>query len=286
MATVQQIIDVGDKLIAKSQRNLINKTKGIELAVYAALMQIFDNVEINNGVLASTPKAEEFLAALDYQVYQALKKSGYNDNVKEFTNSFNGVQDNIIDVHSKLGNGLIQAKDIAEIKRIEVSKTISNLTTQGMYANFVSPVTQGLYRNIMFGATVADTKAFIKSQIISTEGTDSKLLRYVGQVATDSIHQFDGAANQAIKTKFKLNAIQYTGSLIQDSRAQCMKWISMAIIKDDELQSEIDFALEKSYYSNKRCSGMIAETNPDTFCVCRGGYRCRHRAFGIRLVKK
>ena len=77
MATVQQIIDVGDKLIAKSQRNLINKTKGIELAVYAALMQIFDNVEINNGVLASTPKAEEFLAALDYQVYQALKKSGY-----------------------------------------------------------------------------------------------------------------------------------------------------------------------------------------------------------------
>lgn len=284
MAKIQSIINSGDKILLNGTSDLINGMYSIELLVYSALMEIFDNVDITNGKLSTTIKADEFLAALDYKIYQALKKSGYPAYVGDFIGNYDKISSNVRDLHQALGNGLLSASDINAIKRLEVQKTIDNLTQQGMYKDFIAPVREGLYRNIMFGATVGETEEFIKSQVISTKQKDSRLTRYVGQVATDALHQFDGSVNQVAKQSLKLNATQYVGSLIEDSRAQCMKWVGMSIIKDEQLQEEIDWALSGGIYSNKKCSGMIENTTKDTFCINRGGYRCRHRAFPI-LVK-
>jgi len=284
MAKIQSIINSGDKILLNGTSDLINGMYSIELLVYAALMEVFDNVDITNGKLSTTIKADEFLAALDYKIYQALKKSGYPAYVGDFIGNYDKISSNVRDLHQALGNGLLSASDINAIKRLEVQKTIDNLTQQGMYKDFIAPVREGLYRNIMFGATVGETEEFIKSQVISTKQKDSRLTRYVGQVATDALHQFDGSVNQVAKQSLKLNATQYVGSLIEDSRAQCMKWVGMSIIKDEQLQEEIDWALSGGIYSNKKCSGMIENTTKDTFCINRGGYRCRHRAFPI-LVK-
>jgi hypothetical protein len=282
MAKIQSIINSGDKILLNGTSDLINGMYSIELLVYAALMEVFDNVDITNGKLSTTIKADEFLAALDYKIYQALKKSGYPAYVGDFIGNYDKISSNVRDLHQALGNGLLSASDINAIKRLEVQKTIDNLTQQGMYKDFIAPVREGLYRNIMFGATVGETEEFIKSQVISTKQKDSRLTRYVGQVATDALHQFDGSVNQVAKQSLKLNATQYVGSLlIEDSRAQCMKWVGMSIIKDDNLQEEIDWALNCGRFSNKKCSGMIEGTTTDTFCINRGGYRCRHRAFPI-----
>ena len=284
MAKIQSIINQGDKILLTGSNDLINGMYSIELIVYAALMELFDNVDITNGKLATNPKAEEFLAALDFKIYQALKKSGYPAYVGDFIKNYDKISSNVIDLHQALGNGLIPNKDLKSIQRLEIQKTVANLTEQGMYKEFVAPIREGLYRNIMFGATVGETEDFIKSQVISTKKKDSKLTRYVGQVATDALHQFDGSANQIAKNTLGLNATQYVGSLIEDSRAQCMKWVQMSIIKDSDLEEEIAWALNGGYYSNKKCSGMIENTTTETFCINRGGYRCRHRAFPI-LVK-
>lgn len=284
MAKIQSIINSGDKILLNGTSDLINGMYSIELLVYAALMEIFDNVDITNGKLSTTTKADEFLAALDYKIYQALKKSGYPAYVGDFIGNYDKISSNVRDLHQALGNGLLSASDINAVKRLEVQKTIDNLTQQGMYKDFIAPVREGLYRNIMFGATVGETEEFIKSQVISTKQKDSKLTRYVGQVATDALHQFDGSVNQVAKQSLGLNATQYVGSLIEDSRAQCMKWVGMSIIKDENLQEEIDWALSGGRFSNKKCSGMIEGTTIDTFCINRGGIRCRHRAFPI-LVK-
>lgn len=286
MPTIQQIINAGDHLMLTSEQNLISGTRSIELLVYAALMEFFDNADISNGILSSSPKAEEFLAYLDYKVYQALNKSGYKDTVKDFIGTFDLIGANVQDLQQKLKNGLIPDKDINPIKRLQVASTLSALTEQGMYNDFITPVRQGLYRSLLFGATTKDTEQLIRSYVISTDEKPSRLLKYVGQVATDSLRQYDGSINQVAKVSLDLNATQYVGSLIEDSRAQCEKWVSMSIIKDEDLQAEIDFALERRNYGNKKCSGMIPGTNPSNFCALRGGYKCRHRAIPVFLAKR
>lgn len=286
MAYIQSIINSGDKIMTHGSDALVRSTLSSERYLYEALMLIFKNVDISNGKLSSSPKAEEFLASLDARIYDALSRSGYKQAVKDYTVNYDLISDNVVKLHEKLGNGTIPAKSIDLVKRLEVNKTLAALTEQGMYADFVAPVKQGLYRNILFGATVEEAEQLITDYVITKPGKASKLNKYVGQVAADSLRQFDGSVNQTAKVSLSLNATQYVGSLIEDSRAQCMKWTGMSIIKDDELEEEINWALRGGSYSNKKCSGMIPGTNSSTFLILRGGYRCRHRAFPIRLVKR
>jgi len=285
MPSIEQIIKSGDGILLNGPLALLDSTKAIELLIYKALLELFDNVDITNGKLSSSPKAEDFLASLDYRIFQAMKKNGYGNAVSDFTGNFDLLTDNLQDLHQKLGNGIIEKKDINALKRIEVQNTVSNLTEKGLYKDVISPLRKDLYRNIMFGASLQDTENMIKGYILSTEGQDSRLLSYVNQIATDSLHQYDGSVNQMAKDKLGLNAVRYVGSLIEDSRAQCIKWVEKDIILDTELPKEIEFAINKEIYKGKKCSGMIPGTNKDNFCILRGGYRCRHRAIPIRVKK-
>lgn len=285
MPSVDSILNKGNKLMDKSENDLIDVTKTAESIIYQVLLELFDNVDITNGKLSSSQKAQDFIATLQQRVYKALSKSNYTTGVKDFISNFDAIAGNSIDLHQKLGNGILNISDVNAVKRIEVAKTIGSLTEAGLYTNFIEPVTQGLYRNIMFGATVSETKDFIKNYVLSKEGKQSKLLRYVSQVATDSVRQLDGSINQGAKVALGLDGTKYVGSIIQDSRAQCIKWIDMSVIPDEDLAAEIDFALMNRVYKDKRCSGMIPGTNTATFCINRGGFNCRHRAFPVRLRK-
>ncbi len=281
---IQPILIKGEKIILNAENDLLNSTRASEQFVYDALVELFKTVDITNGNLSNNPKAEEFLSSLDYRIYAALKKSGYGDAVKAFTLSYDLVSENVQNLHLSLGNGTLYAKDINPIKRIEIAKTVDNLTQAGMYSSFIAPIRQGLYRNVLYGSTVSATEQLIHDFVVSKKGKDSKLLKYVGQVAADSLHQFDGSINQTAKDVLSLNATQYVGSLLTDSRGQCRKWVDMNIIKDEHLQEEIDWAFkEDSYFGGKKVSGMIPGTDIKTFCIYRGGYFCRHRAFTIRV---
>jgi hypothetical protein len=91
-----------------------------------------------------------------------------------------------------------------------------------MYENFVKPIRKALYKNIVFGASVSETIEDLQQYI---GGKDSQMQKYVGQVATDSIQQYDGMVNQTYKNEFELGAIRYVGSIIETSRGQCVKWV-------------------------------------------------------------
>jgi hypothetical protein len=281
---IQPILIKGEKIILNGENDLLNSTRASEQFVYDALVELFKTVDITNGKISTNPKAEEFLSSLDYRIYSALKKSGYGNAVKAFTMNYDLVSENVQNLHLSLGNGTLYAKDINPIKRIEIARTVDNLTQAGMYSSFIAPIRQGLYRNVLYGATVGETEQLIRDYVVSKKDNDSKLLKYVGQVAADSLHQFDGAINQTAKDVLSLNATQYVGSLLTDSRGQCRKWVDMNIIKDADLQEEIDWAFKPdSYFGGKKVSGMIPGTTAATFCIYRGGYRCRHRAFAIRV---
>lgn len=286
MAKLDKIVNESNRFINVTENDLLKSTKASEKYVYEALMEVFKNVNITNGKLSSTPKAEDFLASLDGRVFDALKKSKYGDAVSSFVGAYDTVGQNVIQIHSALGNGELLTSQINPIKRLEIQKTIANLTEQGMYKDFINPVREGLYRNIMLGASVEDAEILIRDYVKTNSDKKSNLLKYVGQVAGDSIRQFDGVINQTAKINLGLNGTKYVGSLIDDSRAQCIKWIDMGTITDEELQAEIDFATQQQVYLGKKCSGMIPGTNTATFCINRGGYRCRHRAFPIRLLGK
>jgi hypothetical protein len=92
------------------------------------------------------------------------------------------------------------------------------------------------------------------------------------------LNQFDGQTNARIADEFGLDAFRYVGSLIDDSRPQCRRWIAKRVLQKSEMLNEINWA-----YNNG--TGMISGTTPDNFAVFRGGYNCRHAAIPFKLTK-
>ena len=211
---------------------------------------------------------------MDKRIYDALNRAGYNDSVLKYTQNFSFVGDNIKDLHSKVNGIEITQAQINPFLKIEVNNTIDKLSGAGMAKDFINPIRESLYRNILLGAEVTTVEKTIRDYVITSGAQDSKLLRYVKQVSRDAIQQFDGTVQQNITNELGLNALRYVGSLISDSRKQCVRWVAQdqGVLLLSELQEEIDWA-----YSNG--SGMIPGTTPDTFLIFRGGYNCRHRAF-------
>jgi hypothetical protein len=114
--------------------------------------------------------------------------------------------------------------------------------------------------------------------VIGTPELNGLYSRYVKQISRDALGQFDGQINAIIAEEFGLDAFRYVGSLIDDSRPQCVRWVGKRILEKSEMPEQIAWA-------NNNGSGMIPGTNPDNFLVFRGGYNCRHRAIPFKLTK-
>lgn len=281
-------IQKGIQIIDNAEVSLVESLSKLEKDLYKEILMIFENITITNGKLSSNEKTDEFILSLDRRISRILSQSGYKGSVTKYLTNFDKIAQNVKDVQSKMNNVNLLSSQIEPFKRIEASNAWDNLLGSGVNKSFVQPVRQGLYRNIMFGATVADVEKLVKEYVISTKNADSKLLRYVKQVSRDSLSQFDGGLQQKIAIELDFNACRYVGSLIKDSRAQCVKWVGDGLIKLDEaFEAEIQKAIDGRLIENgKASSGMIKDTTLATFMSNRGGYNCRHRAITTKIFNK
>lgn len=286
MPTIQGLIDSGDAIFENAETSLIKGVKEAETVLYEELIQILKTVSVTDGKLSTNVKAEEFLASLDRRIYRALKKANWDESVLRYTKDFEQIGQNVKDIQKTFNNISITDSQIKPILRLEVEATIDSLAGSGLAKDVVNPIRQQLYRNIYVGAPIHELEGAIKQFAISTPDSNSRLMQYAGQIATDAIHQFDGLLQSKISDELGLNALRYIGTLIKDSRAQCRKWVSenSGIWTYEQLAIEIPWALNGGTYHGKKCSGMIPGTVVKNFCVGRGGRRCRHRGIPTYLA--
>lgn len=285
---IDKSFNTGIKIMDGAEDNLASSIIKIEKKIYDEILKIFDSISITDGKLSNNDKTDEFIASLDRRISRILKENGYNDSVSKYLTNFDKIAENVKKIQSKLNGINLTAKQIDPFKRIEISNTWDKLLGSGINKDFVNPLRQGLYRNVMFGATISDVEKTVRDFVITKKGSDSKLLRYVKQVSRDSISQFDGGLQQKIAVDLDLNAVRYIGSIILDSRAQCRKWSSDGIIKlDSAFEDEINQAIKGNlYFEGKASSGMIKETTLATFMANRGGWNCRHRCIATKIFSK
>lgn len=274
-----QIILDGDHIFDNSETQLQRSVKNAEEIIYDELIKLLNSVDVSAGRLQTNTKAENFLMSMDKKIYDALKKADYDKSVLKYTQNFNVLTSNIQDLHSKFNKVNITDEQINPFLKIEVNNTIDKLTGSGMAKDFINPIRESLYRNIMLGAEVTAVEKTLKEFVVSSAKSDSKLMRYVKQVSRDAIQQFDGTIQANIANELGFNAKRYVGSLIQDSRKQCVRWVEDEILMVKDLADEIQWAFNNG-------SGMNPATTVTTFDIFRGGYNCRHRSIPFNFVAR
>ena len=276
-----ELLSRKDRAIIKAEKEILEGLSGIEREIYSAVKKQLNKMNKTGGKFEFDEKNTNLVNELDAIIVDSIQKSSYPKSVRDFLQNFDTVTDFNSDIHKKLND--ISAKELKDLvdpfKVQTVEDTLQGLTGSGVKTEFVEPIRQELFKNIVAGVNSQDIEASLRELI---EGNPEKLgglERYVSQVTRDSLNQYDGQINAKIADQFGLDAFQYVGSLIGDSRSQCVKWVNKEILLKEDLEREISWA-----YSNGQ--GMIPGTNSQNFAVFRGGYNCRHTAVPFKMTEK
>lgn len=233
-----------------------------------------------DGIYNPTEITADILDKYGKDLLKDIAESKYNYSaIANITLMYDKIDTNLDNIY-KLQGLDISGVGISKVKKEAVKDLLKDMQGQGMYKGFIKPMTKVLYSRIKEGASISELQSEVKNTL---NPKDSKYIHYSNQVVHDSIMQYDGKVNNQVMNEFKFTKIKYVGSLIKTSRGQCCKWVNMKYINVKDLPAEIRWANNtKNYYGRFRCGGMIEGTTKANFIELRGGYNCRHRAFGIK----
>jgi hypothetical protein len=271
------LVDEKDAAILDAENSFLDSISAVELIVFGLLWDRISRMNQNNGFVVFDDYNISIVNQIPSLISQGINNSTYASNVNSYVSSFRDIKDLNLRAVSKVNNIPIADLEllVRPIQTQIVSQTIQGLTGAGIDSEFIQPIKNAIFANVASGARIRELEKTLR-QLIVSGAIDSRLKKYVSLVARDSINQFDGQLNSLVAKTYNLNAYRYVGSLIVDSRPQCVRWKGLGVIPIFTLPQEIAWAA-------KYGSGLIPNTNPNNFAVYRGGYNCRHSAIPFRL---
>lgn len=275
---VINVLQKKDEFINATEQTFFNSLSAVEQQIFKAVWAQAQKMNQEGGNVLFDEENIDTVNKIQKTIQTALQSSSYPKDVKEYLRSFENIKKFNLQANESVNE--LDPKEVEAlvnpVQKAVVNQTLEGLTGSGVDTNFIQPVKEGIFKNVVAGSTMADLEKTLRQLIISG-AVDSKLKRYVTQVSRDALNQFDGQVNSAIANEFGLDAYRYVGSLIDDSRPQCIRWAGKQVLLKEDLQKEIAWATSNG-------TGMIAGTTPDNFATFRGGYNCRHSAIPFKLT--
>jgi hypothetical protein len=277
---IVKIIAKKDKNIVSAENRLIQQLNPTNQRVFAAVKKLIDTMNTKDGKIEFDDQNIDIVSTIDKTIIDAIQSSEMPSAIAEYLRDFETIKKFNFDIQKDVNDLSEQELEdlISPVQKTAVQSTLDGLTGSGVNANFVEPVRQGIFQNIAAGTSKSDLEKYLTNYILGNPDVDGLYSRYVKQVSRDALNQFDGQVNSRIAEEFDLDAFRYVGSLIEDSRSQCVRWVKKRILEKSDLPSEIAWA-------NNNGSGMISGTNAENFAVFRGGYNCRHSAIPFKLTE-
>lgn len=265
----------GSRIISKGTDQFTRTVNGLNDDFIKQTLKELEKMDTKSGqVLSDNKKNRTFVATMRGRIRKILEKLGYFGSVSDFTFNFNTLSRYIVFVQKEVNQIAIRSALITPFRNFSVSKVLFDLQGQGLDANLIKPIEQEMRKAVRLGGNWIDMSNNIESFLGA--GKNGKLGRLAELGSMDALGQFNGLVNDKIRTQFNLDGIRYVGSLIQDSRPQCQRWVDMKELAFNDLPTEIAWA-------ERNGTGWIMGTIPGTFLQNRGGHRCRHEVIPTRL---
>jgi len=266
------------RLIDGGERKFADWLKANDKKLTKGLMKIYGAMPVNQNGMVNKVELRKFLATRRGQITKFFNQVGYTAMVDQYIANF----DRITALNAELQNKVskISTEDLRKlaspVQRVLANTVYNSLLSSGLDNAFFAPLEKILIENATIGVSLQEAVVTLNDAIVGL-GEYSKLTNYSLQAGRDALGQYDGAINQKIASEFELNAVVYVGTIVENTRAQCERWLEYEFIPMTELEDEVEWA-----FSNG--TGMIPQTTGATFVFYRGGYSCRHKAVPIRVT--
>lgn len=261
------------------QIELLSNFDFLNKEVLKAINKKILDFEIVAGKFVDNDNASVVVNTLKIELRKIVDDEPYQNKFNDWLKNYDEIVKLNISIQKKYNGLKLKQTEFGKIKEAAVQNVVGQMVNEGVDVNFINPLAEALMRNVVLGSSVSDTKNFLESYIFGDEETDGKLHRYAGQLARDSVSQYDGQLNQKILSDYEMDGFAYVGSLVEDSRPFCVHCVADldGFVSATELADLLDTYLNSDTLSR----GMIDGTTAENFAVYRGGWNCRHAAIPV-----
>lgn len=268
-----------EEIIDESLVKLLEAIKAKEPKVFERILEFIGRMDSRSGQFLSNLSNDRNIALFENYVQAVLKELGVNKDISDFVKSMDDASKYTLGLQ-KTVNGIIvpPTNTLKRWREYAVKTTVENLVGNSLNASYSKAIEKILGDAVYSGGSLTDVYRNVREYATTTPKRQGGLLSHFQQVSRDSVGQYAGGINRIVAKQYNLDALEYVGSLVKDSRAQCERWVGMETILVKDLEREIRWAENNG-------SGLIPGTNPDNFIINRGGYNCRHEAIPTRSKK-
>jgi hypothetical protein len=241
----------------------------IERAIIDAVLSRLASMSGTNRISLGKTNAKK-LQALKKSLLDIVRSKDYVNKAQTYLDSFDELDTIIIKQISAVNDIAASKALINRVRGPSLSQFESKLLGSGLEGAVVDPLMNKISQLVTTGADYKDISKEIAGFVEGPQG----IKRYVSQISVDTVNQYAGQIQEAIRVENGLSWYVYSGSIIDTSRPQCRRWVDKRYIHYTELTGEIRWA-------NNQGKGMINPTTPASFAINRGGYNCRHDAIVV-----
>lgn len=282
------------KLINSAPNRFTKSVLNVENRLLDQLLTFILSFNIKEGKFASRISNERTLIEIDRKLEIIWKRSGIKDSLFEFLQDY--------DLANKLSKQYYrqtlrapEQKDITRIFRESQpskARIVNKLSKRLLDFEFVSlnafdSIREDIYNAIVFNQNVESLSTSIRKTIISTEGANSPILRYVRQVSNDSLLSYERTLHSKMQQEFDLDGFVFGNSIIDTTRKSCMWMVTgTGPLADYAIRPGVyKWAdLPKIYEIVKGSDGWNPKTTLESYVVFLNGFGCRHVILPIRLI--
>lgn len=252
---------------------LLRDAKKIDEQMMKEIEKLLKKLEVddNSKFTKNSANNEAILEAIK-KLEKIARSKKFDALTSQLLTSFDKITENNEAIHAALNK--IEFTDtlinnIAKSKELAVNAVSASLSSSNVNANAIAPIRRILLESVELGFGTQRATRLLRERIVGME-SEGAIGRYVNQIATDALYEYDRIVNQTIAIEYDMNAYRFVGGLVRDSREQCRRWHKKKILKIEDFEEEIKWAY-------KNGSGMKPNTNKNNFPIKIGGFNCKHR---------
>ena len=287
--------------------------KKVEQSLNNAVGRIINKFDITDGLFSGENETAA-LAAIDDELKSAIGRAGLKKAVNEYKVNFNLVED-LTREYYEATLKKAEVEDLVDLFKQTRTKKANIIRDLDLYllnedvlqANVLNEIRDEIFESVVLKGKVSDLQESLRKIIVTEDGSNSKLLRYTRQIATDALGEYKGTLQEKGREKYGLDKMTYSGTILNTTRQFCYdllmgkgRYEKFALRRGVYRYEDLEEILELStqcvphHYRKKKngtayidCgNGLKPGTTPENFGSRRGGFGCLHTANYSRMTER
>jgi len=291
------MLDYSDilKVIDQSVEAFVKKIPAAQRRMFSGISDELKRLDTSNGKIKTTVANLKIIQSVKNKLTRLIVTPEYIKDVKQFAQAFNEITTLQNLYWQSIEADFTPAKMLKEVRVQTIQDTVKALAGSGIGAGIGDEISTILRTNITTGGSYFELTEQLRDKLLNTS-TEGTLQKYVRQVATDSINQYNAQYTQAVSDDLGFQWYAWQGSEIQTSRPFCQAMVEnnryFHVSQIPNLLLGLDASGVRMEYTDNNTqevktvelysktglpSGFIPGTNASNFLINRGGYFCGHQ---------